>query len=208
MTPSRWRSSSWTPQKQPPARMAVSVLSLIALSFLSRLSVPPSLGLRSRCSVLGKRRERLLRRPVPPESRDGTLPSSAHVVERAAVGVVAAGDHLLEMGVLRLDDLVGLVAVVLCVARATELPACHGLHAARLDLGGARSFSIPDRSPRRDTGNSHVPARPSPPWNTTLVIQITATACTRTSSRSPRVVTRCASSAPAAPAPSSRRSAP
>src|SRR3954453_15861410 len=29
MTPSRWRSSSWTPQKQPPARMAVSVLALI-----------------------------------------------------------------------------------------------------------------------------------------------------------------------------------
>src|SRR5262245_48889627 len=26
MTPSRWRSSSWTPQKQPPARIAVSVL--------------------------------------------------------------------------------------------------------------------------------------------------------------------------------------
>src|SRR5687767_14350862 len=34
MTPSRWRSSSWTPQKQPPARMAVSVLSLIVFSLL------------------------------------------------------------------------------------------------------------------------------------------------------------------------------
>src|SRR5215208_4287569 len=40
MTPSRWRSSSWTPQKQPPARMAVSVLSLIAVSF-SCVFVPP-----------------------------------------------------------------------------------------------------------------------------------------------------------------------
>jgi hypothetical protein len=34
MTPSRWRSSSWTPQKQPPARMAVSVLALLALLLL------------------------------------------------------------------------------------------------------------------------------------------------------------------------------
>src|SRR5687768_13473849 len=32
MTPSRWRSSSCTPQKQPPARIAVSALSLIAFS--------------------------------------------------------------------------------------------------------------------------------------------------------------------------------
>src|SRR4051795_1810244 len=32
MTPSRRRSSSWTPQKQPPARIAVSVLSLIVIS--------------------------------------------------------------------------------------------------------------------------------------------------------------------------------
>src|SRR3954451_11181411 len=42
MTPSRWRSSSWTPQKQPTARMAVSVLSFIAL-FLPRSSVSASL---------------------------------------------------------------------------------------------------------------------------------------------------------------------
>src|SRR4051795_8357123 len=42
MTPSRWRSSSWTPQKQPPARMAVSVVSFIAL-FLPRSSVSASL---------------------------------------------------------------------------------------------------------------------------------------------------------------------
>src|SRR4051794_11255646 len=40
MTPSRWRSSSWTPQKQPPARMAVSVLSLIAVSFSVCLCPP------------------------------------------------------------------------------------------------------------------------------------------------------------------------
>src|SRR3954454_19695464 len=43
MTPSRSRSNSWTPQKQPPARMAVSVLSLIALSLLrSSVSVAPA----------------------------------------------------------------------------------------------------------------------------------------------------------------------
>src|SRR5215208_6733254 len=39
MTPSRWRSSSWTPQKQPPARIAVSVLSLIARSFAPKFCV-------------------------------------------------------------------------------------------------------------------------------------------------------------------------
>src|SRR3954451_19362579 len=39
MTPSRWRSSSWTPQKQPPARIAVSLLSLIALSFAPKFRV-------------------------------------------------------------------------------------------------------------------------------------------------------------------------
>src|SRR4051794_15341574 len=102
MTPSRWRSSSWTPQKQPPARMAVSVLSLIALSFLSRPSVPLSLVSSKGGSVLRESRERLLRRPVPPESRDGALPASAHVLERAAVRLVAARDHLLEMGILGL----------------------------------------------------------------------------------------------------------
>src|SRR5690349_17056658 len=43
MTPSRRRSSSWTPQKQPPARIAVSVLSLIARSLLRRsVSVAPA----------------------------------------------------------------------------------------------------------------------------------------------------------------------
>jgi hypothetical protein len=31
---SRWRSSSWTTQKQPPARIAVSALSFIAFVFL------------------------------------------------------------------------------------------------------------------------------------------------------------------------------
>src|SRR3954451_11766811 len=31
MTPSRRRSSSWTPQKQPPARIAVSLSSLICV---------------------------------------------------------------------------------------------------------------------------------------------------------------------------------
>src|SRR3954471_16762154 len=40
MTPSRWRSSSWTPQKQPPARIAVSVLSLNAVSFSVFLCPP------------------------------------------------------------------------------------------------------------------------------------------------------------------------
>src|SRR4051794_958291 len=54
MTPPRRRSRSWTPQKQPPARMAVSVLSLIALSLIrNALSQPVRLHdcQRSRSSV-------------------------------------------------------------------------------------------------------------------------------------------------------------
>src|SRR5215207_5154195 len=46
ITPSRWRSSSWTPQKQPPARIAVSVLSVIALSYPRR--PPPNNSAASR----------------------------------------------------------------------------------------------------------------------------------------------------------------
>src|SRR5215210_3836981 len=111
MTPSRWRSSSWTPQKHPPARMAVSVLSLIAISFLSRLFVPLSLLSTRGVSVLRKSRERLLRRPVPTEAGDGALPSSAHVLVSAPVRLVAARDHLLEMGILGLDHVIGLSAV-------------------------------------------------------------------------------------------------
>src|SRR3954454_17350741 len=43
MTPSRWRSGSWTPQKQPPARMAVSVSSLISFSLIGcPVSVAPA----------------------------------------------------------------------------------------------------------------------------------------------------------------------
>src|SRR5215207_412068 len=120
--------------------MAVSVLSLIAISFLSRLFVPLSLVSTGGASVLGERRERLLRRSVPAESGDGALPASAHVVESAAVGLVAARDHLLEMGVLGLDDVVGLVAAEAGIAWPTELSAGHRLHAARLDPGGAAAL--------------------------------------------------------------------
>src|SRR3954454_20577290 len=52
MTPSRWRSSSCTPQKQPPARIAVSVLSLISLSVL-RSSVFAETQFRRRCGASG-----------------------------------------------------------------------------------------------------------------------------------------------------------
>jgi predicted esterase YcpF (UPF0227 family) len=37
------------------------------------------------------------------------------------------------MGILRLDDVIGLVAVELGVTRPTHLSACHRLHAAMLD---------------------------------------------------------------------------
>jgi hypothetical protein len=41
---------------------------------------------------------------------------------------VTTGDHLLEMPVLGLDDLVGVLTLVLVVAWATKLLACHRFH--------------------------------------------------------------------------------
>jgi hypothetical protein len=41
---------------------------------------------------------------------------------------VTIGDHLLEMPVLGLDDLVGGLTLVLVVAWPTELLACHRFH--------------------------------------------------------------------------------
>jgi hypothetical protein len=41
---------------------------------------------------------------------------------------VTTGDHLLEMPVLGLDDLVGVLTLVLVVAWPTKLLACHRFH--------------------------------------------------------------------------------
>jgi len=49
------------------------------------------------------------------------------------VRLVAARDHLFEMLILRLDDVIGLVAVELGVTWPTHVSAGHRLHAARLD---------------------------------------------------------------------------
>src|SRR3954467_14437402 len=71
MTPSRRRSSSCTPQKQPPARIAGSVLSVMAVHSLSVLAhgqddLAPSPALEAASERLARRREREdlhLRRP-------------------------------------------------------------------------------------------------------------------------------------------------
>jgi hypothetical protein len=56
------------------------------------------------------------------------LPAALHLLAGGRVQSVTTGDHLLEMPVLGLDDLVGGLTVVLMVARATELLARHRLH--------------------------------------------------------------------------------
>src|SRR5215210_3612692 len=78
--------------------------------------------------VLGQRGELALDIPIPPEAADRALPSAAHRLVGLAVGLVASRDLRLEVAVLGLDDFVVVLAVVLDVAGAAELPAGHGLH--------------------------------------------------------------------------------
>ncbi len=77
---------------------------------------------------LGQGSEVALRVLVPTHSRDGSLPPALHLLKSGLVGGVARCDHLLEMGVVRFDDVVGGLTFVGEVARPTELSACHLLH--------------------------------------------------------------------------------
>src|SRR4051812_44533780 len=78
--------------------------------------------------VVLQRRELALHLAVPLESRDGPLPAALHLPQRRLVVGVARGDGFPEVLVLRLDDLVRVVAVVRHVARSTQLSARHALH--------------------------------------------------------------------------------
>jgi hypothetical protein len=56
------------------------------------------------------------------------LPAALHLFEGGRVRGVPTGDHLPEMPVLGLDDLVGVLTLVLVVAWPTKLFACHCFH--------------------------------------------------------------------------------
>src|SRR5687767_11160400 len=81
-----------------------------------------------RSSPFWQRREVTLGLPVPPHAGDRVLPPTFHVLQRTLVRLVTAGDRLLEMAVLRLDDTVCGLSAQLEVARSTELLARHGFH--------------------------------------------------------------------------------
>lgn len=90
-----------------------------------------------RRSVVGKSRERLLRRSVPPQSRDGMLPSTLHGLESAPMRLIAARDRLFQMGILRLDDFIGLGSTEPGITRPTHLSAGHRLHSGDARSGAA-----------------------------------------------------------------------
>jgi hypothetical protein len=56
------------------------------------------------------------------------LPAALHLFEGGRVRGLTTGDHLLEMPVLGLDDLVCGLTLVLVIAWPTELLACHRFH--------------------------------------------------------------------------------
>jgi len=86
-------------------------------------------------SVLGESREGLGGVAVPPEALDGVAPPRLHVRARRLVRRVAGPNGILEMTVLRLDDLVRGRSAQLQVAGAAELAAGHRLHLELLGSG-------------------------------------------------------------------------
>src|ERR1039458_483702 len=82
-------------------------------------------------SAFGKSSKVTLGLPIPPHAFDGVLPPALHLLQGTFVRRVTLSDHLLEMTILRLDDLVCGHALVRRIARATQLLTRHGLHDPR-----------------------------------------------------------------------------
>src|SRR4051794_40255869 len=98
---------------------------------LGRLAAQRCTRLPSLQSVLRKSREIALGLSVPPHPGERMLPPALHLVERCSVCLITARDDLVQMTVLRLDHLVGSVAMVRCVTRPTEFSTGHRLHEPR-----------------------------------------------------------------------------
>src|SRR5437762_936148 len=79
-------------------------------------------------SVFGKIGEVALHSPIPAHARDGMLPPALHLLQGTGVRVIAGGDDLLEVMVLRLDDSVSGFALQPKLTRPTQLVARHRLH--------------------------------------------------------------------------------
>ena len=82
-------------------------------------------------STFGKSGKITLGLPIPTHSLDGVPPPALHFLQGTFVRGVPVGDHLFEMSILRLDDLVCGRALVRSFARPTKLLTCHGLHELR-----------------------------------------------------------------------------
>src|SRR5260370_41425317 len=78
-------------------------------------------------SVFGKGSKITLGLPIPPHSRYRLLPPTLHLLQRTLVGCVTLCDHLLEMSILRFDDLIRGHAMEWKIARSTPVFTCHGL---------------------------------------------------------------------------------
>src|ERR1700710_171566 len=79
-------------------------------------------------STLRQLGEPLLDVVVPAHRLLGVAPAALHFAAGGHVGFVTVLDDLLEMLVLRLDDLVGALALVGEPAGAAEVLTSHGLH--------------------------------------------------------------------------------
>src|SRR4051794_23711303 len=90
----------------------------------------------TRLRVVRQAGELALDVPIPPEAADRPLPSAAHRLVGLTVRLVAGRDLRLEVAVLRLDDFVVVLAVVLDVAGAAELLAGHGFHGQQVTAAG------------------------------------------------------------------------
>jgi hypothetical protein len=72
-------------------------------------------------SAFGQSRKITFGLPIPPHAFDGVLPSAFHLLQGTFVRRVAFGDHLFEMTILCLDDLICGHALMRSIARTTQL---------------------------------------------------------------------------------------
>src|SRR6478609_4774123 len=119
----------------------------------------------SRSVVLGQGGEGLLGVLVPAHALDRVLPAAAHVVVRGHVGLVAGGDHVLEVLVLLVDHVVGALPLERLTARTAHLLARHRLHlSAPPGCGPCCRRGRGRRSPACPTAGRSAPARPRRHW--------------------------------------------
>jgi hypothetical protein len=62
------------------------------------------------------------------------LPAALHLVQRRFVSGVPGRDGFPQVDVLRLDDLIRVAAVMLELARSTQLLACHRFHTVSVEV--------------------------------------------------------------------------